>query len=300
MPYQRPSLTIWIQAVRAPFFTASIIPVALAAALARWRQTPVAWGLLPLTLLSAVLLHAGTNLINDYYDFRKGVDRPDTFGSSKILVNGILAPVQIRAASLVCFAAGFFFGLILVLFRGLPLLALGIAGVCAGYLYSGRPVGFKYRGLGDILVFLMMGPLLVGSAFIALTGSCSAGIFWAALPLGFMVTAILHANNTRDIRHDKEAGVVTWANRLGPRKARNWYLLLLAFAYASIIVLTLKGYLPALSLITFLSLPLALKNCRMMLRRESAQPDTLALIDVNTAQLHLVFGVLLISALVIA
>lgn len=112
------ALTAWIQAVRAPFFSASVIPVLTAAGLAHWRGEALSWWLLACTLLSVMLLHAGTNLINDHYDFLKGVDLPHTLGSSRVLTDNILSPRQVRNAALLCFGMGFLFGLILTAARG--------------------------------------------------------------------------------------------------------------------------------------------------------------------------------------
>ncbi len=294
---QKNSVSLWIQAVRAPFFTASIIPVIFAAALARWRGDPVSWSMFPPLLASAVLLHAGTNLTNDYYDFEKGVDRKDTFGSSRVLVDGLMPPRAILLAAYLCFALGLAAGLTLVAKRGITLLIIGLAGLIGGYLYTGKPLSLKYHGLGDALVFALMGPLLIVGSYLALTGRIPGNVIWASLPIGFLVTAILHANNLRDIQNDKKAGITTMAQRLGFNGAKSEYYFLLICAYISVAVMTAVRILPLAALAVFLSLPPAVRAIQTVWGVKENDLKPIASIDVQTAQLHLAFGFFYTAAL---
>jgi 1,4-dihydroxy-2-naphthoate octaprenyltransferase len=290
---QRGKLRIWAQAVRAFSFTASIIPVALGAALAASSGQPIAWPLLPLVVACALLYHAGTNLVSDYFDHCRGVDRDYTFGSSRVIVEGLLAPADVLRAGLLAFAVGIGLGLVLVAVRGAPMLALGAAGLVGGFFYCGAPIGYKYRALGDPLVFLLMGPLMVIGSYYALTGTYSSTVLWASLPIGFLVTAILHANNLRDIVHDSDAGVITIAGVMGHKLAKLQYYGLLAAAYLSVGVMVARGTLPAWALAVFLSLPPAIQNLRTIAASRADAPQEVALIDVKTAQHHFLFGLLL-------
>lgn len=291
------SLKIWIQAVRAPFFTASVIPVLLAAAYACWQREAVAWPLFSLVLVSTIFLHAGTNTINDYYDFKKDVDTKTSFGSSRVLVDNLMSPRTLLIGSYVLFGLGFLSGLAVVAFRGVPLLAMGLLGLSAGYLYSAKPLGLKYIGLGDVTVFIFMGPFLVVSAFYAATGLFDPRVIFISLPIAFLVTAILHANNLRDIDCDRSAGIRTWALILGLKAAKlNYYGLLIA-AYVSVVVMVFCKILPLYGLAVFLSLPLAVKNILCMAGARQENLAEIAGMDVRTAQLHLVFGGLYVLAL---
>jgi 1,4-dihydroxy-2-naphthoate polyprenyltransferase len=287
------------KAVRSPFFTASIIPVFFAAAYALWRDEVITWPLLALMFLSVLFLHAGTNTINDYYDFKKGVDRPDTFGSSRVLVDGLMAPEKILTISYIFFAAGTALGLIIVAWRGLPILALGITGLLAGYSYSAKPLGLKYSGLGDILVFIFMGPFLVFSAYYALTGIFSPQVIYVSVPIGFLVTSILHANNTRDMGSDKASRVKTLALMLGFSGSKAMYCFLVVAAYLSVVVMVALGSLPLFSLAVFLSSPLAVKNLKAILKAKEDDTQSMATMDIRSAQLHMVYGTLLIVSLIL-
>ena len=89
------------------------------------------------------------------------MDRPHTYGSSRVLVEGLLTPKEVLTGGIVLFAAGFALGLTMVFFRGAPVFWLGVVGLLGGYFYTGNPVGYKYIALGDFLVFTLMGPLMV-------------------------------------------------------------------------------------------------------------------------------------------
>ncbi|MFH2010924.1 MAG: 1,4-dihydroxy-2-naphthoate octaprenyltransferase [bacterium] len=290
---QRNRLSLWIQAVRAFSFTASVIPVLVGGLFALGATGPKRWALLPLAVLGGLLLHAGTNLINDYYDFQRGVDREGTFGSSGILVAGLMPPRSIFLGALVAFGLTVAIGVVLVAERGWPMLLLGGTGLLGGYLYSGRPVGYKYLALGDLLVFVLMGPLMVLGGYLTVTGQFRHEVLLLSLPIGCLVAGILCANNLRDIEHDGEAKIITLARLLGHRAGKVEYTLLVLGAYASVAVLVPAKVLSPWTLLVLLSSPLAVKNLSLVLRSREGEARDLAFADVQTAQLHMVFGVLL-------
>lgn len=299
MTKERSKFSIWIQAVRAFSFTASSVPVLLGAALALSYPGKVMWILFPVVFIAGILIHAATNLVNDYYDFKKGVDKDYTFGSSGVILNGLLPAKHILTGGFVLFGITAALGIILVVVRGVPMLILGLIGVIGGYFYTGRPWGYKYYGLGDFLVFILMGPLMVIGSYYALTGTYHHFVLLISLPVGFLVAAILQANNTRDIIHDKEAGVKTLENILGHKAAKVGYYFSVLAAYLSVVLMAIFKILPVWSLAVVLTLPLALKNMKKLAQSSPDEPGKIATIDVQTAQLHFAFGLLLIISLVV-
>jgi 1,4-dihydroxy-2-naphthoate octaprenyltransferase len=296
---QRSKFSIWVQAVRAFSFTASSVPVLLGAALALHHPGKVLWILLPVVYIAGLLIHAATNLINDYFDYKKGVDKNYTFGSSGVILQELLPAKQILIGGIVLFGITAALGVILVAVRGVPILTLGLIGLIGGYLYTGYPWGYKYYGLGDFLVFLLMGPLMVIGSYYSLTGTYHHSILLISLPVGFLVAAILQSNNTRDIKHDLEAGVKTLENILGHKAAKIGYYFSLLAAYISVGLMVVFKILPVWSLGVILTLPLALKNIKKMSKSRTDKPGEIAAIDVETAQLHFGFGLLLIISLVV-
>lgn len=293
-------LRIWLRACRALSFTASLAPVCVGAALTIYYGDKADWLLFPLVIICSLLFHAGANLINDYFDFKTGSDDNTSFGVIHVLTEGILKPNQILYAAWVSFGLGFSLGLFLAAIRGLPMLLLGAIGLIGGYCYTGRPFAFKYIGAGDILVFLLMGPLMVIGSYFALTGIFDSKVLYVSLPVGFLVTAILNSNNIRDIIRDRQINIKTFACILGEKNSKAEYFILVSASFLSIIIMILKGILPPVSLLVFLSLPLGVKNIKKVLNCQTNKPQMLALIDVETAQLQLLFVALLIVSLILA
>jgi len=290
---QRSRVGLWVQAVRAFSFTASVIPVLLGGLFALGAQGSKAWYLLPLAMLGGLLLHAGTNLINDYYDYKNGVDRECSYGSSGVLVAKLLPPQAIFRGALVAFGLASALGVILIAFRGWSMAALGVIGLAGGYLYTGGPVGYKYFALGDLLVFVLMGPLMVIGGYLAVTGVYRHEVLLLSLPVGCLVAAILAANNLRDVKHDGDAKVTTLARVLGAKGGRAEYVLLLVGAFAIMIGLVIARVLSPWTLLVLISAPLAVKNLHTVLASRPGEAEDLATADVTTAQLHLAFGLLL-------
>ncbi len=292
-PTGRSKVSIWLQAIRPFAFTASITPVIVGAVLALSFPGEVEWMLFPLVVICSMLFHAGTNVVSEYYDFKHGVDRADTYGSSKVLVDGLLTPREVIVGGIILFVVGFALGLILVAFRGAPIFWLGVIGMLGGFFYTGKPIGYKYIALGDFLVFTLMGPLMVIGSYFVLTGDYNSTVLFVSLPVGFLVAAILHSNNLRDIVHDAEANARTVANLIGLRAAKVEYYLLIGGAYLSVIVMVLTGVLDFWVLLVFLSLPPAVKNVKAISGARLDNVAAIAMIDVQTAQHHFLFGLLL-------
>lgn len=283
---------VWLRAVRAFSFPASIVPVVVGTAMAARFEGPVAWWLVPFVAVASVLMHAGTNLINDFFDYLKGVDTDYSYGGSRVLVERLLSPRQAFVGALAMFGASCGIGLLFIAVRGWPIFALGVVGLLAGFFYTARPVGYKYVALGDALVFILMGPLMVIGSYFVLTGSYDHAVLIASLPVGCLVAAILAANNMRDIQHDRNAQVRTVASLLGHDRARLEYYALVGGAYAAVLGMIAGGLVGAWGLLVLVTVPLAVRNARRVARSQAERPETIATLDVQTAQLHLAFGLL--------
>ncbi len=296
-PVSGPAL--WLRAVRPFSFTASAIPV-LVGACASWAAGhEVAWPLLGPVIVAAIAVHAGANLFNDTHDYRRGVDREGTLGGSGLLVSGQLSPGRTHTAALLCFAMAAILGAWFVTLRGWPVALLGAIGLLGGYAYTGGPIGYKYRALGDPLVFVLMGPLMVVGSDLVLTGSFHWPVVWIAIPVGLLVMSILHGNNLRDLRDDRRSGFVTIAMLLGSRGSRLWYATMVVLTFLGAVALMAAQILPLWSAMVVLAIPAAAKNIRRVLGKGAEPSDALADIDVQSAQTHAVFGVLLCLSMVV-
>jgi 1,4-dihydroxy-2-naphthoate octaprenyltransferase len=292
---------IWFRATRPFSFTASATPCIVGAMVALLVSNgQSSWYLMPFILVSSVLLHAATNLVSDYYDFIKGVDTKDSFGGSGVLTEGLLQPKQIFKAGILFFALATLVGLPIIFARGELILVLGIVGILGGFFYTGWPIGYKYVALGNLFVFILMGPLMVVGTFYALTGYYSADVLYISLPIGCLVAGILQANNLRDIIHDRNANIKTLAAVAGNSYAKAEYLTLIIGAYVVVIALVLLKVLSPWSFLVLLSLPPAIKNMSQIKGVQVDNTAKIAMLDVQTAQLHLLFGLLLSVSILIS
>lgn len=287
----------WIQAIRAPSLSAAAIPVLLGVAIAA-RDGFFSPGRMILALAGAMAIQAGTNLINDYYDFQSGADSNESLGLSMVIQRGLLAPDQVWRGGIAAFAIGAAAGLVLVYLCGWPILAIGIPSVAAGYFYTARPVSLAYIALGELTVFLFMGPAIVVGSFYVMALHFTWGALAASIPLGFLVAGILHANNIRDIDSDRVHGKRTLATMLG-RAGANYELVALdVLAYATTLLAIVVGAIPWIGLIMFLSVPRAISQIKIVMRETAAKKLNLALM--RSVQLHMEYGLLMIVAFLAA
>jgi 1,4-dihydroxy-2-naphthoate octaprenyltransferase len=290
--------TAW-EVIRPFSFTASIIPVAAGGALA-FADGQFNPGLFLLALLGGVLLHIGTNVTNEIYDVRKGIDTITSPRASHAILKGRIGERSAYAFALTAFALAAAVGVALILARGWPIVALGIAGLAGGYFYTAPPFEYKFRALGLPLVFLLMGPLMTVGSYYAVSGSWSPVALVLSLPIGLLVAAILHGNEWRDIREDTRAGIVTLSSRIGREWAHYGYLGLTLGAYIVLAMAVVVGALPPATLLAILSLPLLVVVVRAAELGASGQARAIAMIDLQTARLHAAFGLLLVAGVVLA
>ena len=298
----RSKLSIWIQATRPFAFTASVTSVLVAAAstLLIEPRPHVNWFLFPVVFFGAVLFHTSANLIGEYFDYMKSVDRTDTYGSSRVIVDGLLAPKQVLFAGYLSLAIGFVLGLILVYYRGTDILLLGAMGAIACIFYTANPIRFKYIALGDFLIFVMFGPLLVIGAYLGMTGDFNYSVLWISIPIVLPVVGILHANNTRDIISDTRADIKTFASVIGLKGAKLEYYFLIIGAYVGVVLLVVFGIFKFYALISLITLPGAIKNIREMAAATIDKPADIAMLDVKTAQHHTQFGILYLVGIILS
>lgn len=281
----------WILATRPWSFPASAMPALVAIAFVFWADNTaeVSWINGVIALLGAILFQAAGNLISDYFDFKHGVDHGDSFGSSRLIVNGTFAPATILRFGLVVLGLGALVGLGLYFMSGAQVLWIGAVGVLGTFFYY----RLKYVALGDLVIFLLYGQLIaLGTAYV-MTNELVWNILWVSAPVGFLVVNILHANNTRDILHDGQAHIKTVAMLLGIEGAKLQYTLLALGSYVTILGLVLARVLPLLSLITLITLPIALKCIGRIRQAQVMTPEVIKDLDGESAKLVMLFSLLL-------
>lgn len=286
----------WLRATRPHSFAASLVPVAVGsacAALAHSFDTVI----FVLAVIASVLLQAGTNLVNDYFDWRSGADTEGPSG--RLLREKLLEPHHVRLAGLLLLTAGSAAGLAIVAIAGWPILALGVIGVVFAYFYTAPPLKLAYRGFGEVVVFVLMGPgMVLGGYLVHRPPSDLYTPLIASIPVGCLVATILQVNNIRDIDLDRASGKRTLATRIGPRSARGEFDMLLAGTYLSLIVGVAIQRLPWPGLLAVVTLPLALRLRALV--HSQTRPESLAPGVRQAAGLHLRFGLLLALGIAVA
>jgi 1,4-dihydroxy-2-naphthoate octaprenyltransferase len=292
-----PLVQKWWGAVRPWSYTAAIVPVLLGAAVAAHEVT-LNWLWLALALVGSIAIQGGTNLMNDYYDYKKGTDTPAVKGTGGALLRGDMTPEQIFWAGIIAFAVGSAIGLYFVYATGPFILWLGLCSVAVGYFYTAGPFALAYVGLGELAVFIFMGPVMVLGSYYLQQPVIAWPAIWAALPVSFVVAAILHANNLRDIDTDIINHKRTLATMLGRSGARVEFYVLVGGAFVSVLVLIALGLAPWPTLISFAMAPLAWRLMRTAATEEAA--EKLHPVLRGSAVLHMRFGMLYVIGWVIA
>lgn len=280
----------WIIAARPWALPASTMPWVLTVSYLFYHQANlggISWVNGLIALIGVILMHSGGNLISDFYDYKYGVDREDSFGGERMLVKGIFQPKTILIYGLSLLFTAILIGLYLTVQTGFHLLWIGAAGALGALFYF----ALKARALGDLLIFVLYGPMIgLGTAYV-MTG----GLLWEVLllnvPVAMLVVNILHANNTRDIQRDAQANLKTQAMLLGVKASKIQYVVLALGAYLMVILMNVLGMVHPMSLLTLLTLPIAHRNMRLMLQLEEGKPEMIKDLDGMSAQLVLVFSV---------
>ncbi|MBM4294214.1 MAG: prenyltransferase [Deltaproteobacteria bacterium] len=296
-------LSTYARAMRLPFLTGSLFPVAVATALAYQIQGTWRPGLFCLTVLGVGALHLGANLLNDYYD-SFGSDPLNIYatpfsGGSRVIQNQEMSALAVRNLAYALLGLGAACGLALI-YLGRPAVAfLGLVGLAAGYLYSASPVQLMSAGWGEFAIFGAFGPPLHWGAFYVQTGSLHPVGLAVGLPLGFLITAILWINEFPDVEADAAAAKRQLVVRLGLKKARYVYAVLMLASFASLFLLMEIFRLPDLIIAGLAALPLALKAIGVAWRTEPTDPEFIPA-QILTIQTHALMGLILTLALLYA
>lgn len=290
------TLKDWVIATRPWSFPASAMPV-LSTLFILWgaKQTDINWLLGIMAVVNIVIVHAAGNVWSDVHDYKRGVDREDTYGV-KTLTEGLFTPSQLLKLSIGLQIVAVLMGIGLVLLTGLPLLWIGLAGICLSLLYP----PLKYMALGDVVIMLCYAFLpMIGTSFI-ITGTIHWDVLWYAPPIGLITVGILHANNTRDIETDGRAGIKTFSMLTGRAAAAIIYCFEVLFPYLWMLAICLFSLAPWFALLTWLTLPIAIKNAKIMMSYKKQGINGIAMLDEATAKLQLAFSFPLIIGLVIS
>lgn len=294
-------LRLWYRSLRAPTLLTSVVPAA-AGGLTVIGAAHAEWGLLAVALVALLCLHAGTNISNDVEDAARGVDPPDkTLRNSQVFNTGRLTIAEGRRLYGACFGAGLLLGVLIAIAQGPAILVIGVIGLLGGLLYTAGPRPYKYLGLGEAAIVLLMGPLMTQGAATAVSGDAfAAQAFWIGAGPGLLITCVLASNNLDDIDGDRRAGARTLAVRVGFDRYRIVYVTAILAVIPAQVALWVSGLFDAWILLPLLVTPLLMVRALEVLGLRRSDDPALATLTPRTAQVHVLFGVLLIVAVVLA
>jgi 1,4-dihydroxy-2-naphthoate octaprenyltransferase len=255
------------------------------------------WGAFIAALVGSIFIQIGTNLANDYSDAKRGADSADRLGPVRVTSAGLVAPRRVLYATWLAFAVAVAAGVYLATVAGPLILAVGVASILAGVLYTGGPRPYGYAGMGELFVFLFFGLVAVNGSYYVQLEELDAVPLLLSVSVGLLATAILVVNNVRDIETDRRAGKRTLAVRIGRDRARALYGALLVGAFGVLALTPLLTDAPAAILLASLAAPLALPPLRAVRTRTDGPSLNRAL--AATGALLAAFSVLLGAGLLI-
>lgn len=256
-------LRLWFTASRPRTLPAAIAPVLVGTAAAVQASSgEIKWLTFVAALIGSIFIQIGTNLSNDYSDARRGADTMDRLGPLRVTSAGLVAPRRVLTAAWLAFGVSILAGVYLIYEAGWVILAVGVASILAGVLYTGGPKPYGYAGLGEVFVFLFFGLVAVNGAFYVQLEELDWLPFGLSISVGLLSTAILVVNNFRDMETDRRAGKNTLAVKLGRKATRRIYLAMISgsFLLVPLLLVLLDG--PWQALLTLLAIPFAIGPTR--------------------------------------
>src|SRR5262245_55787859 len=246
---------------------AAIAPVLVGSAAAYFETEDLRVLAFFAALVGSIFIQIGTNLANDYSDAKRGADTADRLGPVRVTASGLAAPRRVLYATWIAFGIASLCGIYLATVAGPVIIAVGIASIAAGVLYTGGPRPYGYAGLGELFVFLFFGLVAVNGSYYVQVERLDWLPFGLSVAVGCLATAILVVNNVRDIDTDRRAEKRTLAVRLGREATRQVYLGLIGAAYLALVATLMANGGPWWPLLGLVSLPLVIRPARAVLTR---------------------------------
>ena len=285
----RAQLRLWWALARPFTLTAAVVPVLVGTALAA-AYGDVRWLPFLAMLVASALIQVGTNMFNEYFDYRRGIDHVSSVGIAGAIVTGAMGQGLVLVGALAAFAVALGCGVYLIAVAGWPMLVGGAASALAAFVYSGGPKPVSSTPFGEAEVSVFMGPVIVGLAYFAQLERLTWEAVVVSLPVSCLVAAILLANNIRDIDGDATAGRRTLPIVLGRERGLRVYGALLFGAYALLLAAVALGAAPPPAVVAMITLPLVRQP--LALFRQFRDPPQLHPAVRGTALLHARFGLL--------
>jgi 1,4-dihydroxy-2-naphthoate octaprenyltransferase len=281
---------VWWQMTRPHTLTASFVPVLLGTALAL-RLGKIHIGLFVTMLLASLLIQAATNMFNEYFDFKRGLDTEHSVGIGGTIVRDGIKPKTVINLAFGFYGIALLLGVYICANSSWWLSLVGLFCMAVGYFYTGGPFPIAYTPFGEIFAGFFMGMLIILISFFIQTGTVDSTSILVSVPIMVLVGEIMLSNNIRDLDGDKENGRKTVAILLGKKRAIYLLAGMFTFSYLWVLALIITGVAPIWIAIVILSAPKAIKATKGFI--ENTLPIQMAPAMKATAQTNTIFGFLL-------
>lgn len=275
--------------------TAAVVPVLVGTATAKifllGSEDHLSLTLLLAMLIACLLIQAATNMFNEYYDFKKGLDDHTSVGIGGAIVRNGMSPKLVMNIAIAFYVIAALLGLFIAINSSFWLIPIGLVCMAIGYLYTGGPFPISWTPFGEVFSGIFMGMIIILIAFFIQTGSLQSLVVWISLPIVITIGLINMANNIRDRVKDKESGRKTLPILLGKNNSIRFLALMYIVAYALVIYITF--FQPGVSiffLLALLSFPLPIKAVRRFKKNDT--PATMMPAMAATGKTNTFFGLL--------
>jgi 1,4-dihydroxy-2-naphthoate octaprenyltransferase len=216
-------------------------------------------------------------------------------GGSRMIQEGLMTPRQVLIEAIVLYCLAALIGIYLISVRGSMILILGTVGIASGFFYTAPPFRFVHNGLGEILIGLNFGVLMTLGSYYVQAGSFDLEPLYASIPVALLITAVLYINQFQDYRADRQVGKNHLVVRLGKKKARIGYILIIGSTYCWILITAVLRQTSPYTLIALLTLPLAVKAIKTLIAHYDRSEELMPA-NAGTIMMHASIGVLLTIA----
>lgn len=287
----------YLMLTRPHTLTASFVPVFVGTA-SVLLFADIRWGMFFLMLIATVLIQSATNMFNEYYDFKRGLDSHESVGIAGAIVRNGMSPRLVLTIALIFYGIAAVIGIIITINSSWWILIVGAASMAVGYLYTGGPVPISWTPFGEIFAGFFMGTVIIMITFFIHTGTLHVFPLLMSIPPAITIGLLNMANNIRDRKKDKTSGRKTYVILVGKPFAVMTAAALLLFSYVFLIYIAFFTPMGSVFLlIPLLSIPLALKT--IMLMRKGNTPVELIPAMASMGKLNTIMGLLLTIGLII-
>ncbi|GAA0588340.1 1,4-dihydroxy-2-naphthoate polyprenyltransferase [Virgibacillus siamensis] len=294
---EKSGFQIWWRLLRPHTLTASFVPVFIGTMFAIQEHT-LHVGLFIAMLLASMLIQAATNMFNEYYDFVRGLDNDQSVGIGGTIVRDGVKPKTVLNLALTFFGIAVLLGVYICIASSWWIAVIGSVCMLFGYLYTGGPYPIAYTPFGEISSGFLMGTVIICISYYIQTLEFTASVVWISLPIAIFIGGIMMSNNIRDLDGDKENGRKTLAILLGRKKAITFLAVMFTVSFVLTAIYIFTGLLPLWSLISFLSIVIAVDVIKKF--QGKTKPLEMLPAMVATGKTNTIYGFLLGISLLIS